>query len=231
MAITVAAIVQARTSSTRLPGKVLRDVAGKPLLAYVVERLQHAKSVDRVVVATSAERSDDAIESLCRARGVDCHRGPGDDVAGRILGAVHAVDSHVAVRISGDSPLLDQHLIDHAVSLLEDDEKDLSTNVYPTRTFPHGQSVEAFRAEALERGYALAADASDLEHVTPVFYRHAAEFRIASFTREPDLGDLRLVVDTQEDFERFARVVSAMEHPHWQYGLDDVLELLQACAV
>jgi spore coat polysaccharide biosynthesis protein SpsF len=229
--MSVAAIVQARTSSTRLPGKVLRHAAGKPLLAYVVERLQHANSVDRVVVATSDERSDDAIASLCRASGVHCHRGPSADVAGRILGAMHAVGADIAVRISGDSPLLDQRLIDDAVALLEECKSDLATNVYPTRTFPRGQSVEAFRAQALERGYALAADASDLEHVTPVFYRHSAQFRIASFTRKPGLGDLRLVVDTQEDFDRFTRVVSAMDRPHWQYGLDDVLELHRTCAV
>jgi spore coat polysaccharide biosynthesis protein SpsF (cytidylyltransferase family) len=222
----VAAIVQTRTGSTRLPGTVLRDVAGKPLLAYLLERLERATLIDDVVVATSEDPSDDALAAFCRAHGVECHRGPLEDVAGRILSAATRRGLHAFVRISGDSPLLDQSLVDRGVMLLDDCE--VVTNVHP-RTFPHGQSVEAFLTDAFARGYGQMTDPLDLEHVTPWFYRHGADFRIESFTHEPNLSELRLAVDTEADLAVFAEIVAAMEHPHWTYGLDDVLELHRAC--
>jgi spore coat polysaccharide biosynthesis protein SpsF (cytidylyltransferase family) len=208
---------------------VLSEAAAKPLLAYVVERVRRATLIDELLVATSDDPSDDAVASFCRAAGVNCHRGSLDDVAGRILGAVRAHGLDAFVRISGDSPLLDQSLVDRAVALLRDAGSDVATNVYPTRTFPHGQSVEAIRTEAFERGYALAADAADLEHVTPAFYRHADEFVIASFMHDPDLGNVQLAVDTEADLDTFGDVLAAMSRPHWDYGLDEVLELHRAC--
>jgi spore coat polysaccharide biosynthesis protein SpsF len=224
----VAAVVQARTGSTRLPGKVLRDVRGRPLLAYLLERLEHAVLIDDVVVATSDDSSDDDLAELCRTRGVDCHRGPVGDVAGRILGAVRARGLDAFVRLSGDSPLLDQGLVDRAVALLRDTGADVATNVHP-RTFPHGQSVEAFRTDAFARGYQAMRNDFDIEHASPFFYRNANDFRIAPFEHDPDLSRLRLVVDTQNDLDAFTRIVSAMDRPHWDYGLEEVLELHRAC--
>jgi spore coat polysaccharide biosynthesis protein SpsF len=227
--MTVAAIVQARTSSTRLSNKVLRTVNAKPLVEYVLERLERARSIDVVVVATSDDASDDALASFCEAARVDCHRGSLNDVAGRILGAARSRDIDVFVRISADSPLLDQTLVDRAVALLEQTGCDLATNVYPTRTFPHGQSVEAVRTAAFERACALATEAAELEHVTQVFYRRADDFAISSFTHDPDLGDLQLAVDTESDLAAFSAIVAAMGRPHWEYGLDEVLELHRVC--
>jgi spore coat polysaccharide biosynthesis protein SpsF len=227
--MTVAAIVQARTSSTRLSNKVLRTVNAKPLVKYVLERLERARSIDVVVVATSDDASDDALASFCEAARVDCHRGSLNDVAGRILGAARSRDVDVFVRISADSPLLDQTLVDRAVALLEQTGCDLATNVYPTRTFPHGQSVEAVRTTAFERARAFATEAADLEHVTPVFYRRAGDFAISPFAHDPDLGHLQLAVDTESDLAAFSDIVAAMERPHWEYGLDEVLELHRVC--
>jgi spore coat polysaccharide biosynthesis protein SpsF (cytidylyltransferase family) len=225
----IGAIVQARMGSARLPGKVLAEVSGKPLLAYLVERLERARKLDGVVVATSDVAEDDAVASFCRAAGVECHRGPLDDVAGRVLGAARAFGLDAFVRISGDSPLLDQDLADRAAVLLAGTGCDLATNVHPRRTFPHGQSVEAFRRDAFERGYAAAAEPGDFEHVTPVFYRRADEFVIESFEREPAIGDVRLVVDTEEDLAVVTEIVGAMTRPHWDYGLEELLELRSAC--
>lgn len=227
--MTVAAIVQARTSSTRLPNKVLRTVKAKPLVEYVLDRLERARSIDFVVVATSDDASDDALASYCEDARVDCHRGSLNDVAGRILGAARSREVDAFVRISADSPLLDQTLVDRAVAVLEQTGCDLATNVYPTRTFPHGQSVEAVRTTAFEHARALATEAADLEHATPVFYRRAGDFAIAPFVHDPDLGHLQLAVDTESDLAAFAHIVAAMERPHWEYGLDEVLELHRAC--
>lgn len=224
----VAAIVQARTDSTRLPGKVLREVDRKPLLAYLLERLERATLIDGVVVATSDAPSDDGLAAFCGAWGADCHRGPLGDVAGRVLGTARARGLDAFVRLSGDSPLLDQSLVDRAVALLRDSGSELATNVYP-RTFPHGQSVEAFRTDAFARGYEAMEDDFDFEHATPFFYRHESDFLIASFVHDPNLGDLRLVVDTRDDLDTFAKILSAMDRPHWDYGLEEVLELHRAC--
>jgi len=222
--VTVAAIVQARLGSSRLPGKVLAEVSGKPLLEYLLERLEHAENLDAIVVATSDDPSDDPLVSFCAARGTDCHRGPLDDVARRTLDAVNERRLAAFVRISADSPLLDPSLVDRAVALLGDNEADLATNIFP-RTFPHGQSVEVFDSDAFRRGAAAMVDAHDREHVTPYFYRHADEFQINSFTHEPDLSSLQLAVDTPDDLGMFASLVGAMSRPHWEYALEELVQL------
>jgi spore coat polysaccharide biosynthesis protein SpsF (cytidylyltransferase family) len=218
------AIVQARTSSSRLPGKVLREVAGKPLLQYLLERLANASLSRPVVVATSSDASDDDLAAFCDAFGVDCHRGPLDDVAQRMLEAAETRGLDAFVRVSGDSPLLDSALVDRAVELLRAGENDLVTNVHP-RTFPHGQSVEALRTSAFRRMCSALTEPHDREHVTRYIYRHADEFRIASFTHDPDISALQLAVDTPEDLARFESILSSMTRPHWRYDLDGVVAL------
>jgi spore coat polysaccharide biosynthesis protein SpsF len=220
----VAAIVQARTGSTRLPGKVLRDVAGKPILEYLIERLEHATLIDGLVVATSDDVSDDVLAAFCHAKGLDCYRGPLEDVAGRILGAARTRGLDAFVRISADSPLLDQSLVDQAVALLDDRDCELATNVHP-RTFPHGQSVEAFRTDAFERGYEAIEEPADLEHVTPFFYRNAHDFRICPFTYITDLSSLQLAVDVREDLVAFGTIIERMRRPHWQYSFEEIVGL------
>jgi spore coat polysaccharide biosynthesis protein SpsF len=222
--MTTGAIVQARFGSTRLPGKVLAEVEGKPLLAYLLDRLERAQSIDAIVVATSDDQSDDAIAAFCAARGVDCHRGALEDVAQRTLDAVDARGFEAFVRVSADSPLLDSSLVDRAVELLTNDDAEVASNIFP-RTFPHGQSVEAITADAFRRAVAGMVDAHDREHVTPYFYRHSDEFQISSFTHEPDLSSLQLAVDSPDDLVAFASLVAAMSRPHWDYGLAEVVAL------
>src|SRR6266852_6355172 len=113
----IGAFVQARMSSRRLPGKVLRPIDGKPVLLYVLERLERCRTLDSVLVATSVDPSDDAVEEICHRRGTPCCRGPLDDVAGRFLAAARERDVDGFVRVSGDSPLLDQRLVDEAVGV------------------------------------------------------------------------------------------------------------------
>ena len=204
-------------SSTRLPGKVLT------LLPFVVERLQHATRLDGIVVATSTEEADDPVATLAADLGAGVHRGPLDDVAGRVLAAAKASGLDAFVRVSADSPLLDQALVDEAVELFDVDV-DLVTNVAP-RSFPHGMSVEVVSVAALAGAHPRMTP-EDREHVTPILYRGG--FRIRSFTHEPDLSDVQLAVDTPDDLERLCGFVEAMTRPHWDYTLDDVLALAAA---
>jgi spore coat polysaccharide biosynthesis protein SpsF len=220
----VAAIVQARMSSTRLPDKVLRPLAARPALAYVLERLAQCRTLDSVTVATSTEPEDDPVEAFCGAAGVRCFRGPHENVAARYAAAVEEFALDAFVRLSGDSPLLDQALVDQGVDLFRERRPDLVTNVFP-RTFPRGQSVEVVDAAVFALGFGRMEDPEDLEHVTRFFYRHADEFAIESFAAEEDLSHLSLALDAEEDAARIERVLGAMERPHWEYGYREVVRL------
>jgi spore coat polysaccharide biosynthesis protein SpsF len=210
-------------SSRRCPGKVLRPVADKPLLQYLLERLARA-SLDGVVVATSRRKEDDAVEELCVRLGVECRRGPLQDVAGRFLAVVEEFDPQAFVRVSGDSPLLDPALVARAVEVFRRGGYDLVTNVQ-RRSFPHGQSVEVVDSDTFRRVCPRLRRPEDREHVTPYFYRHAERFRIHNLACPQDLSQVQMAVDSEEDLARFAAIVERMDRPHWQYGLEELLAL------
>jgi spore coat polysaccharide biosynthesis protein SpsF (cytidylyltransferase family) len=172
-----------------------------------------------VVVATSDDPSDDATVRFCAAEEVAVHRGPLEDVAARFVEAAreHRIDP--IVRVSGDSPLLDPALVHRAVSLWE--RGTLVTNVRP-RTFPTGQSVEAFELAALE---AAATTAEAREHVTPPLYER---LRVRNFSHTPDMSHLRLTLDTEEDAARLDALFARMDRPPSDYSLAELLELCSA---
>lgn len=225
--MTIGAIVQARMSSRRLPGKVLKPVAGKPMLQYLLERLEHCSLLDRVVVATSTEVSDDRIKLLCDRNRVECLRGSLEDVAGRFNAVIEKYKFDAFVRVNGDSPLLDQNLIDKGVTLFMSGKFDLVTNIAP-RTFPQGQSVEVLRSETFRRTYRLMQTLEDREHVTRFFYRNGQDFKILNFVCEFDCDAVSLAIDTADDLHIFANVVSRMRKPPWNYSLPQLLELFRA---
>ncbi|MEZ4372061.1 MAG: NTP transferase domain-containing protein [Polyangiaceae bacterium] len=209
--MSVAIIIQARMSSSRLPGKVLRPIAGKPLIAWLLERLEVAGLGELVWVATSDAPSDDPIVEYCSSTGRNCVRGPLDDVAARFLTVMSQRGHRAAARISGDSPLLDPTLVREAIEIFEAKSVDLVTNVNP-RTYPPGQSVEVFSRSALERAYSTMEAASEREHVTPRLYS-SPDFSVRNFSSPTDLSGIRLVVDTPEDFSRMERLLQALPSP------------------
>ena len=221
----IVAIVQARANSARLPGKVLRQVVGRPIVAYLIERLRHASGLDDVVLATSDEGSDDALAAVATKEGYRCYRGPLDNVAKRLLGAARAAGADAFVRLSGDSPLLDANLVSRAVALYREGDAEIVSNVL-VRTYPKGQSVEVIDTETLAQALTQFSD-SDREHVTTYFYRHLDRYRIVGFQSERSLAHMQLSVDEPEDLERFERIVAHMQRPHWTYGLDEVLDLAE----
>jgi spore coat polysaccharide biosynthesis protein SpsF (cytidylyltransferase family) len=220
----IGAIVQARMTSRRLPGKSLRLLCGKPMLQYVLESLGQVDELVQTIVATSIDPSDDPIAKFCEQFGWDCFRGPLDNVAERFLQAAVAHDYSAFVRVSGDSPLLDHRLAARAMALFAESGADLATNVFP-RSFPTGMSVEVVRMETFERIVPALAEPGDREHVTSYFYRQAERFRIVNFARDVPRRDVHLAVDTPEQFAYVARIVGAMRRPHWEYSLEDVLRL------
>ncbi len=226
----IGAIIQARMSSARLPGKVLMKAAGRTVLQYVVERLKHCATLDGLVVATSTDDRDTAIVHHCEELGVAVSRGSLEDVARRLLDAAERFGFEAFVRVCGDSPLLDANLVRRVVERHRACEYDIVTNVMP-RTYPHGQSVEVVRTELLRVTWPKMNTPEHLEHVTSFFYHHRSDFSIVNLCAPRDMSDLRLVVDTEEDWERFTRIVDRFVEPHWQYGLADVLKISESLGV
>jgi spore coat polysaccharide biosynthesis protein SpsF len=220
----IGALVQARMQSTRAPGKVLRPLAGRPLLAYLLERLERARGLDLVAVATSDEAADDALEAFCTEHGVACHRGPLEDVTGRFVEAARRFELDALVRVNGDSAFLDQDLVTSGVELFRAAEVDLVTNVFP-RSFPVGESVEVISAPTLEGVHAETSRPEDLEHVTQFFYRHPDRFRIVTFSAEEDHSGESLAFDHPEDAGEIEAMLALMTRPHWDYGWHEVLKL------
>ena len=194
------AIVQARMGSTRLPGKVLKDLEGEPLIARVIDRLRRADTIDRIVVATTNKPEDDAIVDLCHNRGWDWFRGCETDVLDRYYRAALAFGADVVVRITSDCPLIDPTVVDVVVRQFHlKGDVDYVTNTLPPRTFPRGFDVEVLAFDALKRAWTDATDPSDREHVTPYIYKHPDIFRLHGHYNRIDLSYIRLTVDTEED--------------------------------
>lgn len=216
------AFVQARMSSRRLPGKVLRPLLGKPIIEYLLESLTHCETRVRTVVLTSTDPSDDPIASFCQSESVECFRGSLEDVAARFLAAANAFNAESFVRISGDSPLLDFRIVDRAVRLFEEQPCDLATNVL-VRTFPKGQSVEVIARSALARAYE-SMQPSNREHVTTYFYRHADRFTIRDFRHPRDCGTIQMAVDTEEDLTCVETCMRRIRGKPWDAGLGAMLK-------
>jgi spore coat polysaccharide biosynthesis protein SpsF (cytidylyltransferase family) len=228
------AVIQARMGSARLPGKVLAEVNGRPMLWYVVRRAQLAKRVDQVVVAIPDDTVEDLeIARLCAAWNVPCVSGPGDDVLARYLMVAQAWQPKpdIIVRITADCPLIDPQAIDGVLSLFakNGDQVVYASNVLPQRTFPDGLDVEAFPVATLEQLSELATDPADREHVTSYLHRFPKQFlgngRSIRTARLPvDLGDLRWTVDTAEDLA-FVRMLYEDFGCPWDASLRQILDI------
>ena len=219
----IGAIIQARITSNRFPGKVLHNIAGKPMLQYLLERVGRCASIDDIVVATSRDQSDIQITDFCKKIGVAYHRGPLLDVAGRFREVLNKYKFDGFVRITGDSPLLDPELISKGMKIFRQGRVEIVTNVFK-RTYPAGQSVEILDSGTFIRAYEEIRDPEDLEHVTKFFYKNSERFKIFNFVAEADYSAINLSVDTPQNMELIAAIIRDMEKPHWEYGVRDVLE-------
>lgn len=207
----VVAVVQARMGSKRLPGKVLADLCGKPVLAWVVDRARRARRVDDVLVATTTDPDDDAVEEFCARRGDRCFRGHPTDVLGRIVRAARGSRAEVVVRITGDCPWIDPELIDEAVHafLTADPPVALVLNRLPwDRTYPIGTDVEVCSLASLQTADAEAEHAHQREHVMPFLYENPDRFPYLHLRSGGDYGALRWTVDEAADLEVLRAVCS-----------------------
>ena len=218
-------VLQARVSSTRLPGKVLMPILGEPMLLRQIERVRRATRIGRLLVATSSDPSDDAIEKLCRDNEVSLFRGSLDDVLDRFYRAAIPIAPDHVVRLTGDCPLADPELIDQVISFYLDGGFDYASNVV-VPTFPDGLDVEVFRFSCLEQAWKEADLPSQREHVTPFIHRQPGRFRIGSFRGEKDLSGLRWTVDGPEDFELVTEIYASLYPGNRAFTTKDIFDLL-----
>lgn len=219
------ALIQARMSSSRLPGKVLQDIAGQPMLLHVVHRAKQAKSIDSVAVITTTYADDDAIEMLCKENGIPCFRGSLDDVLDRYYQAATYFKADVVVRLTADCPLLDPAIIEQVVKTFHLNSFDYVANIVEI-TYPDGLDTEVFRFETLERAWKEARLKSEREHVTVYILKHPELFRLGSVKQEEDLSSLRWTVDTPQDLE-FVRTIYSF-FPDADFGMHDIVKLMKA---
>jgi spore coat polysaccharide biosynthesis protein SpsF len=205
---TVLTVVQARTGSTRLPGKVLQEIDGRPMLRFMLDRLAPI-DVDHRVVATSELERDNAVAEIARAAGWSVVRGSEGDVLSRFVTALDAHPAAHVVRLTADCPLSDPALVEHVIARHVDRGNDYTANVFP-RTYPKGLDVEVVRAEVVRLAAREATDAAEREHVTPFVYRRPDCFRLGSVRNEIALGDERWTVDTVDDLESVRALVMRM---------------------
>jgi spore coat polysaccharide biosynthesis protein SpsF len=211
--------------STRLPGKILKEVAGVPLLQYEIERLRQAAQIDRIVVATSTEPEDDATEALCRKIGVDCFRGDLEDVLDRYYKcALRYPDYASIMRITGDCPLIDPDILDSLVVFFKSHTYEYASNIELGReTYPDGMDAEIFTREALVRTAKEAKLPSEREHVT-LRIRNECEYTKGHIQNPTDYSSYRLTVDNPEDLEVVSFLII---HTSPAARLNDYIDLLE----
>lgn len=223
----VVAIIQARMTSTRLPGKVLMQVQGKSLLEYQLERVKRSKFIDEIVVATTVNTSDDPIVKLCDKIGVSIYRGSEEDVLSRYYGAAIQFEADVIVRLTSDCPLIDSEIIDQVIKLYMSRHNGLDyvSNTLK-RTYPRGLDTEAFSLRSLQTAYENAYFKSEREHVTPYIYMNSNKFNIENLSFPQNLSKHRWTVDTKEDFELIKLILESLYTKNPMFTMKDVLDLL-----
>jgi spore coat polysaccharide biosynthesis protein SpsF len=225
----ILAILQARMSSTRLPGKALMPLAGAPMIVRQLERIRRAQRIDRLVLATSVDASDDALANVATDAGALVHRGPLDDVLARFIGALEAFGpaGHV-VRLTGDCPLADPEVIDATIAHVLAAGADYGSNTPPRRTFPKGLDVEVMMATALRDAASRASSPEEREHVTWALHRRADLYRQAFLSQAADEGEVRWTVDHSEDYAFVAAVYEALYPGDPAFTSDDVRRLVRS---
>jgi spore coat polysaccharide biosynthesis protein SpsF len=218
-------VLQARMSSTRLPGKVLLPLAGAPMLARQIERLQRSGRLERLIVATSAGAEDDPIEAVAGGAGVECYRGSLDDVLDRYYQAAAPHSPEHVVRVTGDCPLADWHIVDRVIDFAVRGGFDYASNTLKP-TWPDGLDVEVVTFPALEAAWREADTLLEREHVMPFITRRPNRFHLGSLENETDLSALRWTVDEPRDYEFVSRIYDALYPQNPAFVTADIIRLI-----
>lgn len=235
----IIAAIEARMASTRLPGKVMREIVGKPMLELLIERVRLTKRLSKIVIATTVNKQNDVIEELAHRLGIGCYRGSEDDVLSRVLEAAQAYKGGLIVELTGDNLLVDSVLIDAMIEFYLSHDYDYIANTQMRHslkwkeecTFPIGASVQIFSNALLERVSQMTTDPIDREHVTFFIYEHPEMFKLGAFRAEGKFSsyrrpEIRLTVDFPEDFELVSKIFEGLYYDNPAFTLADVIEFL-----
>ncbi|MBN8706319.1 MAG: glycosyltransferase family protein [Bacteroidetes bacterium] len=228
----IVVVVQARTGSSRLPNKIMMDLAGKPLLQRQLERIQSVKTEIKLVVATTTDSSDDPVRKLCQELGIDCFSGHPTDLLDRHYQAARPYQPDAVVKIPSDCPLIDPHIIDKVLRffIYSNGEYDFVSNLHPA-TWPDGNDVEVMTFPALETAWKEAKKDFEREHTTPFFWENPDKFRIGNviWTSGQDLSmSHRFTIDYPEDYDFIKAIYDELCWPGSEiFGLDKILALLE----
>lgn len=224
---TVIAIIQARMGSNRLPGKVMLDISGKPMLWHVINRVKHSKNIDNIVVATTNLTEDKQIIQLADAMGVYCYAGSENDVLDRYYQVALKYGGDVIVRVTADCPLIDPDVIDSAIEFFLTHEFDFVGNTIKP-TFPDGLDTWVFSLDALKIAWEQASLASDREHVTTYIIKNPNLFKNKSYEHSVDLSEMRWTVDEDRDLEFVRKVYKKLYIENNRiFKMESVLELIK----
>lgn len=224
----ILAIIQARMSSSRLPGKMLLPIyKNKSVLEFMFNRVKKSKKIDTIIVGTSIDKSDDAIEHVCKKNNINCYRGSLHNVLDRFYQATQAFKpiSHV-VRLTGDCPIHDPIVIDAVIEHALSTKADYTCNTNPP-TFPDGLDCEVMTCDTLETTFNNATTSFEKEHVTPYIYQHPEKFNCENMLAEQNFSNYRFTLDETKDLEFISNVVNALHDKKPTFTFQDVIHLLK----
>lgn len=221
------AFIQARMGSTRLPGKVLMDIGGKPAILQVYDRVKRSTKIADVWIITTLQESDDPLVDLCKEKNIRVFRGSENDVLERYYEAAKQAGAEGVIRITGDCPLMDYEVIDTLLETFETGEYGYVSNVHPP-TFPDGIDVEIFTFAALEKAWKEATLTSEREHVTPYIWKHPEIFKMKNILCEEDLSSYRWTLDTPEDLDFLRLVIEECNKQNEYCNYKKVREIVDA---
>ncbi|MCG5102597.1 cytidylyltransferase domain-containing protein [Oceanobacillus alkalisoli] len=223
----VIAIVQARMGSTRLPGKILKEVNNKPLLEYQIERMTRAETIDEIVIATTTKDTEQPIVDLCEKLKIKHYRGSEEDVLSRYYEAATKYDAEIVLRITSDCPIIDPKVIDEVCNYYINnyEEVDYVANTIE-RTYPRGMDVSVFSYNLLKEVHENAVEDADREHVTRYIYNRPDRYKLESYKKEKDYSVHRWTVDTKEDLELVTKIIETLYPVNKYFTMEDCIRLL-----
>ncbi len=216
-------IIQARMRSTRLPGKVLKEINGKPIIFYVLDQVSKSKFINEIIVASTTNPNDKILIDKVNSMDYKVFSGSEDDVLDRYYQTARKFGSKIIVRVTSDCPLIDPEVIDKVIQVFQETNCDYCSNVLPP-TYPDGLDVEVFSFNALERAWSEAKLMSEREHVTPHFWKNPNKFKIENVSNDEDLSYIRLTIDEKEDFILIEKVINKIKKN--PILLRDIMELI-----
>ena len=224
----IIATIEARMTSTRLPGKVLLPAAGKPMLEHLVNRLKQVPSLQEIVLATTVNDTDEVLVDFAKSQKISVFRGSEEDVMSRVIGAGEAAHTEVIVEITGDCPLIDPLIVEQTIQMFLYNPCDYASNAH-VRSYPIGMDTQVFRLETLKRSFAMTSHPLDREHVTRHIRLHPELFSQVHLVAPPDLywPELGLTLDEEADYRLLSRIIETLAPVNPRFGCHEVLALLR----